>query len=69
MDNGLKENFQLVWNGEGLPDVRYYTTESALITGRPYRFKVQAINTVGLGEMSEVTTIYACDRPGPVKAP
>ena len=28
MDNGFNENFQLVWNGEGMPDVRNFTTNS-----------------------------------------
>jgi hypothetical protein len=39
IDNGFHENFQVVWNGEGTPDVRSHTSVG-LTTGRPYQFKV-----------------------------
>ena len=39
MDNGFHENFQVVWNGEGTPDVRSHTSVG-LTAGRPYQFKV-----------------------------
>jgi hypothetical protein len=69
MDNGYNENFAKVWSGEGMPDVRNYTTTGELVQGRPYRFYVEAINTVGTGSPSAYTTIYACDDVGIVSAP
>jgi hypothetical protein len=52
-----------------MPDVRNFTTKSALVAGRPYRFYVEAINYVGVGPASPFTTIYACDDVGPVRPP
>lgn len=52
-----------------MPDVFNFTTTSELITGRPYRFYIEAINFVGIGEPSDFTTIYACDDVGAVSAP
>ena len=37
MDNGFHEDYTLVFDGTGLPDVRTYTAYG-LVTGRPYRF-------------------------------
>ena len=37
MDNGFNENFELVFDGSGLPDVRSFTA-TGLTVGRPYRF-------------------------------
>jgi hypothetical protein len=69
MDNGHNENFELVWNGEGMPDVLDYITVEELEHGRPYRFYVQAINFVGVGPISDITSIYACDDVGEVLPP
>jgi hypothetical protein len=68
MDNGYNENFELVFNGAGLPDVRYFTSTD-LVTGRPYRFYVQALNYAGVSPDSDITTIYACSDPGSINAP
>jgi len=37
MDNGLGENFKLIFNGEGLPEVRSFNA-TGLVTGLPYKF-------------------------------
>lgn len=68
MDNGFNENFSLVYNGAGIPDMRSYTA-SGLVTGRPYRFYLQALNYAGSSIESPYTTIYACDDPGEISAP
>jgi hypothetical protein len=39
MDNGLHEDFDLVFDGEFSPDARIFTA-TQLISGRPYRFYV-----------------------------
>lgn len=39
MDNGLHEDFTLVFDGEASPDQLSYTAEE-LVAGRPYRFYV-----------------------------
>jgi hypothetical protein len=48
MDNGLHEDFQVVMNGETSPDILTHTV-TGLQEGRPYRFKVDASNFVGVG--------------------
>ena len=68
MDNGYHEDFALVFNGEGLPDVRSFVA-AGLVSGRPYRFYVQALNYAGISEASDITTIYACADPGQISAP
>jgi hypothetical protein len=68
MDNGYNENFNIIWNGEGKPDVRIYTAAN-LTTGRPYRFYLQALNFVGVSVNSPITTIYSCSDPGTVSPP
>lgn len=65
MDEGLAQDFRLVFNGDGLPDVRYFNA-SSLVTGRPYRFYLQALNYAGVSPSSEITMIYACADPGVV---
>jgi hypothetical protein len=68
MDNGFNEDFNLVFDGQGLPDVRSFAAQD-LTTGRPYRFYVQAFNYAGVSPISDVTTIYACQDPGVIDAP
>lgn len=68
MDNGLNENFQIVWNGQGQSDTLFYNV-TGLISGRPYRFYVIAINAAGNSSASSITTIYACQNPGHLSAP
>lgn len=68
MDNGLNENFKIVWNGRGNSDTLYYNV-TGLYTGRPYRFYVIAINSAGNSSASNITTVYACDKPGYIAAP
>ena len=65
MDNGYNEDFELAYDGRGFPDIRNYTAFN-LIQGRPYRFYVQAINFVGTGPASDITTVYACDQPSAI---
>ena len=43
MDNGLRGDFELVYNGEGVPKAKYYEAMPSE-PGRPYRFYVIAIN-------------------------
>jgi hypothetical protein len=68
MDNGAMGDFEMVYNGEGVPQVRYF---EAQITdpGRPYRFNVVALNTVGKSTASDTLTAYACDEPSGIDAP
>jgi hypothetical protein len=68
MDNGKREDFSLVFNGENSPDSLEYTVEN-LTAGRPYRFYVEAVNFVATGLPSDVTTVYACSEPGEIPAP
>jgi hypothetical protein len=48
MDNGLREDFEVVMNGETSPDIISHTV-TGLSEGRPYRFYVEALNFVGVG--------------------
>ena len=68
MDNGLRGGYDLVYNGEGVPRVRYF---EATITspGRAYRFYVIAVNSVGDSPASDLLTAYACEEPSGVAAP
>ena len=68
MDNGLKEDFEVVMDGSASPDIFTFTA-SGLVAGRPYSFKVEAVNRVGTGPQSQVTVIYACAAPSGVDPP
>lgn len=68
MDNGLNENFKIVWNGRGNSDALSYNV-TGLFTGRAYRFYVVAINSAGNSSASNITTVFACDKPGYIAAP
>lgn len=68
MDNGYNEDFLLVFNGVGFPDVTSYKA-TGLVTGQYYRFYVQAENIIGAGNPSPATYIYACADPSGVEAP
>ena len=68
MDNGLHGNFELVYNGEGVPTVLQYMATD-LVTGRPYRFYVTAWNHVGESPTSDLALIYACAEPSGLAAP
>ena len=68
MDNGLRGDFELVYNGEGVPTVRSFEA-SGLVTGLPYRFHVVAFNHVGQSPQGDIITIYACNDPTDLAAP
>jgi hypothetical protein len=68
MDNGYNEDFTVVFDGSGIPDVRSFTATD-LTVGRPYRFYVEASNYAGNSPLSDMTTIYACANPGVISAP
>jgi len=68
MDDGTHQDFSLVMNGYGFPDVLSYQA-IGLITGRPYRFYVQALNIIGKGSQSSITSIYACADPSGIDPP
>ena len=68
MDNGLHGDFELVYNGEGVPDVRTFEA-NGLVTGRPYRFYAVAVNHVGESPASDLVTIYSCEAPSSLAAP
>jgi len=68
MDNGVNEDFKLLFNGEGFPDVRTYKA-TGLITGLSYRFYVQAVNIIGKGSPSPPAFFYSCADPSGVEAP
>lgn len=55
-------------DGRGFPDIRHFTAYG-LVSGRPYRFYVQAVNFVGTGSPSAINSIYACDPPSAIEAP
>ena len=48
---------QLQLNGENIPDLTSYT-QVPLEQGKAYRFRVAGINSVGIGEYSEVRRIF-----------
>ena len=68
MDNGIHGDFDLVYNGEGVPTVRNFEA-TGLVTGRPYRFYVVTLNHVGQSPLGEIVTIYACENPSGLAAP
>lgn len=68
MDNGYNEDFELIFNGFGFPDVTSFKA-SGLVTGQYYRFYVQAENIVGAGNQSPSTYIYACADPSGIEPP
>lgn len=68
MDNGLHGDYELIYNGEGVPTVRTFQATS-LVTGRPYRFYVLSINHVGKSTASVTVLIYACQSPTGLSAP
>jgi hypothetical protein len=68
MDNGLRGDFELVYNGEGVPTARYFEATTSE-PGRPYRFYVIAINSVGESPASDILVAYACEEPSGIEAP
>lgn len=68
MDNGLHGDYDLVYDGEGVLTVVTYEAMD-LDTGHPYRFYTLALNHVGESAPSEVTQIFACDKPSGLSAP
>jgi hypothetical protein len=67
MDDGYNGEFTEIFDGTNLP----YTTQSTavqLITGLPYRFKVQSQNINGFSVDSSITKIYACLKPSSLPA-
>ena len=67
MDDGLHGDFKQVYNGSGLPFNTTFTAER-LVTGLPYRFKLQSENRNGFSDFSEVLTVYACLKPSNMPA-
>jgi hypothetical protein len=69
MDNGLHEDFELIFNSEtSSADIFSHKAEN-LVSGRSYRFYVTAINRVGSSPNSDVVSIYACSNPSEISAP
>lgn len=68
MDNGYNEDFSLIFNGVGFPDVTSFLA-SGLVTGQYYRFFVKAVNIIGDGQASPYSYFYACADPSGIEAP
>ena len=68
MDNGYNEDYVLIFNGVGFPDITHFKA-TGLVTGQYYRFYVQAENVVGVGSPSPPTYIYACADPSGIEPP
>jgi hypothetical protein len=68
IDDGLNGDFSKVYDGSNKPFNTSYTVKG-LISGLPYRFKVQSENINGLSADSEMATIYACLKPGGMGQP
>ena len=66
---GLDE-YTMVYNGSGYPNVRKYTVASSLVKqGYTYTFKAQAINFNGLGTASTPVEYIICVAPTGLAAP
>lgn len=68
IDDGRLGELSPVYTGTNRPDLRTYTV-TGFETGLSYRFSVQAINSNGVSEQSDTTTLYACDTPSGLAAP
>lgn len=68
MDNGYNEDFALIFNGLGFPDVTMFKA-TGLVTGQYYRFYVQAVNIIGVGLSSPLSSFYACADPSGIEPP
>lgn len=68
MDNGFNENYSVVFDGKGAPDIRSFKANH-LQTGLPYKFYVTAANFIGSSPPSLVSTFYTCQRPSGLSPP
>lgn len=62
MDDGLGGDFTEIYYGENTASLTTYQV-TGLTAGRQYRFRTQAENYNGFGDLSAITYIYACTEP------
>lgn len=68
MDDGINGEFKPIFIGTNRPDVLTYQVGD-LITGRPYRFYVQAMDENGISLPSPISTFFSCTQPNKIDTP
>lgn len=74
MDDGLGGDFTVIYDGDNAPSLVQYviggdSSIHAVVAGRGYRFRLAARAFNGLGELSDITTIWACAAPSGLEPP
>lgn len=68
MDNGLNGDFSVIYYGKNVPSLHEYIVTN-LVYQRAYRFRIQAENFNGFGDLSDIATFYSCVAPTSLSAP